>query len=147
VIFGTVDEMLEAAREGLTRMTPQAAAAAVRTGDLIVDIRPEWQRRELGEIPGSLVVERNHLEWRLHPASDARLPEADTQRRWILVCNEGYTSSLAAHSLISLGLDAADIEGGIGAWRDAGLGLVPGPSPIETIVAGAGDGVRQRATG
>ena len=133
--FGSVDELLEAAREGLTRLTPDEAAEAVASGDLIVDIRPEWQRRELGEIPGSLVVERNHLEWRLHPHSDARLPQADTRRRWIIVCTEGYTSSLAAHSLRSLGLDAADVIGGIVAWREAGLPVVPGPTAIEQIVA------------
>ena len=134
--FGSVDELLEAAREGLTRLTPDEAAEAVASGDLIVDIRPEWQRREFGEIPGSLVVERNHLEWRLHPHSDARLPQADTRRRWIIVCTEGYTSSLAAHSLRSLGLDAADIAGGIVAWREAGLPVVAGPTAIEQIVGG-----------
>ena len=126
--------MLEAARDGLTRLTPGQALEAVAAGALIVDIRPEWQRREVGEIPGSLVVERNHLEWRLHPTSDARLALADTPRRWIIVCTEGYTSSLAARSLLELGLDAADIEGGILAWRDAGLPVVPGPTPIEQLV-------------
>jgi rhodanese-related sulfurtransferase len=136
VTFGTVEELLEAARDGLTRLTPQQAADAASAGDLIVDIRPEWQRRELGEIPGSLIVERNHLEWRVHPSSDARLPQADTARRWIVLCAEGYTSSLAAHALLSLGLDAADIEGGILAWRDAGLPVVPGPTPVEHVVAG-----------
>jgi rhodanese-related sulfurtransferase len=134
VTFTDVDEMLQAAREGLTRLTPEEAAQAALAGDLIVDIRPEWQRREVGEIPGSLVVERNHLEWRLHPASDARLAQADTQRRWIIVCTEGYTSSLAARSLLSLGLDAADIVGGVLAWRDAGLPTVAGPTAVEHVV-------------
>jgi rhodanese-related sulfurtransferase len=144
VIFGTVDEMLDAAREGLARLTPHEAAAAVLAGDLIVDIRPEWQRREQGEIAGSLIVERNHLEWRLHPSSGARLPQADTRRRWIVVCMEGYTSSLAAHSLRELGLEAADIVGGILAWRAAGLPVVDGPSPIERIVGEpAGDDAGQ----
>lgn len=134
--FGSVDELLEAARDGLVRLTPHQAAEAVAGGDLIVDIRPEWQRRDFGEIPGSLVVERNHLEWRLHPSSDARLAQADTPRRWIVVCAEGYTSSLAARSLLSLGLEAADIVGGIAAWRDAGLPVVAGPTAIEQLVAG-----------
>jgi rhodanese-related sulfurtransferase len=135
VTFGSVEELLEAARDGLSRLTPLEAAAAAAAGDdLIVDIRPEWQRRELGEIPGSLIVEYNHLLWRLHPTSDARVAQADVQRRWIVVCTEGYTSSLAARSLVSLGLDAADIEGGIVAWREAGLPVVPGPTPIEHVV-------------
>jgi len=136
VTFGSVDELLEAARDGLPRLTPHEAAAAAAAGDLIVDIRPEWQRRELGEIPGSLIVEYNHLLWRLHPTSDARVPQAAEQRRWIVACAEGYTSSLAARSLLSLGLDAADIAGGVVAWREAGLPLVPGPTPIERVVAG-----------
>jgi rhodanese-related sulfurtransferase len=133
-LYASVDDLLESAREGLTRLSPREAAEAAAAGDLIVDIRPEWQRRDLGEIPGSLVVERNHLEWRLHPTSDARLPQADTARRWIIVCMEGYTSSLAARSLVSLGLDAADIEGGVVAWRDAGLPVVPGPTAVEHVV-------------
>jgi rhodanese-related sulfurtransferase len=139
VTFSSVDELLQAAREGLTRLTPQQAAEAVESGDLIVDIRPEWQRRDLGEVPGSLIIERNHLEWRLHPTSDARVPQADTQRRWIILCTEGYTSSLAARSLISLGLDAADVDGGIVAWREAGLPVVSGPTPIEQVVPHAAE--------
>ena len=134
--FGSVDELLEAAREGLTRLTPDEAAEALASGALIVDIRPEWQRRELGEIPGSLVVERNHLEWRLHPDSDARLPLAAAGRRWIVYCTEGYTSSLAAASLVSLGLEATDVIGGIQAWREAGLPTVAGPTPVEQVVGG-----------
>ena len=134
MIYGSVDELLEAARDGLTRLTPQEAATAVAGGALLVDIRPEWQRREDGEIPGSLVVEYNHLLWRLHPTSDARLPQATPEREWVVVCTEGYTSSLAAAALCSLGLDAADLEGGIRAWRDAGLPVVPGPTPIEHVV-------------
>ncbi|SFB76591.1 Rhodanese-related sulfurtransferase [Nocardioides terrae] len=134
--FSSVDELLEAARDGLPRLTPQQAADAVQGGDLIVDIRPEWQRRELGEIPGSLIIEYNHLLWRLDPTSTARVPQADTRRRWIVACTEGYTSSLAARALLSLGLDAADVEGGIVAWQEAGLPVVPGPTPIEQMVRG-----------
>jgi rhodanese-related sulfurtransferase len=144
VIFANVDELLEAARDGLTRLSPHEAAEAVLAGDLIVDIRPEWQRREIGEIPGSVVIERNHLEWRLHPASDARLVHADTPRRWIVVCTEGYTSSLAARSLLSIGVDAADIDGGIMAWRAAGLPVVAGPTAVEHVVPQHAD---ERAVG
>lgn len=134
--FASVEEMLEAARANLARLTPHEAELAVRTGAQLVDIRPEWQRRADGEIPGAVVVERNHLEWRLHPASDARLALASAQMRWIVYCTEGYTSSLAAASLVSLGLDATDLIGGIHAWREAGLPTVPGPTPVEQIVAG-----------
>ena len=81
------------------------------------------------------MVERNHLEWRLHPGSDARLPLADEVRRWIVYCTEGYTSSLAAASLVSLGLDATDVVGGIHAWREAGQPTVPGGTPVEQVVS------------
>jgi rhodanese-related sulfurtransferase len=135
VTYGSVDELLEAAREELVRLTPQEAAAAVADGASLVDIRPEWQRREDGEIPGSLVVDYNHLLWRLHPTSDARVPQAAWDRRWVVVCTEGYTSSLAAASLRSLGLPATDMVGGIHAWRAAGLPVTPGPTPIEHVVA------------
>jgi rhodanese-related sulfurtransferase/predicted metal-dependent enzyme (double-stranded beta helix superfamily) len=136
VTFGSVDEMLATARSGLTRLSPYDAAQAVRDGAQLVDIRPEWQRRADGEIPGAVVVERNHLEWRLHPASDARLPWATAGTRWVVYCTEGYTSSLAAASLVSLGLDASDVVGGIHAWRAAGLPTVPGGTPVEGLVAG-----------
>jgi rhodanese-related sulfurtransferase len=135
VIYGSVDELLEAARDGLTRLSPEQAAEAVAEGATLVDIRPEWQRREDGEIPGSLVIEYNHLLWRLHPTSDARVPQAGWDRRWVVVCTEGYTSSLAAASLRSLGLNATDLVGGLYAWRDAGLPVVAGPTPIEHVVA------------
>jgi rhodanese-related sulfurtransferase len=134
--FSSVDEMLEAARAGLVRLRPQEAAQAVQDGARLVDIRPEWQRRADGEIPGAVVIERNHLEWRLHPTSDARLPLADISQCWIVYCTEGYTSSLAAASLVALGLDAADLVGGIHGWRAAGLPTVPGPTPVEHVVAG-----------
>ena len=134
--FASVDEMLEEARAALVRLEPEEAARAVADGARLVDIRPEWQRRADGEIPGAVVVERNHLEWRLHPGSDARLPLAHTHQRWVVVCTEGYTSSLAAASLVSLGLDATDVVGGIHAWRSAGLPTVASVTPVEQVVAG-----------
>lgn len=134
--YADVDSLLSAARTGITRLAPRAAADAVAAGALIVDIRPEWQRREYGEIPGSVVVERNHLEWRLHPASDARLPLATPDQAWVVTCQEGYASSLATASLVSLGLTAYDLDGGVGAWQDAGLPVVPGPTAVEQVVPG-----------
>ena len=119
----TIDELLEDARARLLRVTPMEAAAAAETGALLVDTRPVEQRRRDGEIPGALLVDRNVLEWRLDPASDARIPEAtDRERPVIVICNEGYASSLAAATLQDLGLvNATDLVGGFQAWRDAGL--------------------------
>ncbi|MCA1983604.1 rhodanese-like domain-containing protein [Nocardioides nematodiphilus] len=133
--FRTVDEMLDAARAGITRLTPDAAARAIsEDGARLVDIRPAWQRAVDGEVPGAVIIERNHLEWRLHPASDARIDAARDGQRWIVLCTEGYTSSLAAASLASLGIPAADIEGGIKGWEAAGLPVVPGGTAVEQIV-------------
>ncbi|HSX68582.1 rhodanese-like domain-containing protein [Nocardioides sp.] len=132
--FASVEALLAHARAGLDRLVPSEAYEAVAAGARLVDIRPQWQRVADGEIPGSLVVERNHLEWRLHPASDARLPQAVEGQRWIVVCTEGYTSSLAAASLNSIGVEAADVVGGLHAWRAAGLPVVPGGTPVEHLV-------------
>jgi rhodanese-related sulfurtransferase len=123
----TIDEMLTVARARLDRLTPEAAAAAASDGDgRLVDIRPQYQRSADGEIPCAVVVERNHLEWRLDPTSHDRLPDAiDHDIAWILVCDEGYSSSLAAASLHDLGLRrATDLIGGFRAWRAAGLPVV-----------------------
>ena len=119
----TIDQMLAAARARLRRLGPVQAAEAVSRGALLVDIRPEWQRRAEGGIPDALVIERNHLEWRLDPTSDARIEEAtDHDIAVVVVCSEGYTSSLAAASLQELGLHrATDLVGGFHAWRAAGL--------------------------
>jgi rhodanese-related sulfurtransferase len=118
-----IDVMLARARERLTRMSPQRAAQAVADGALLVDIRPAAQRAAEGEIPGALVIERNVLEWRLDPTSDARLPQATGDDLHVIVfCSEGYTSSLAAASLQDLGLRyATDVIGGFRAWAAAGL--------------------------
>jgi rhodanese-related sulfurtransferase len=135
--YASVDELLAAARDSIERLEPRDAHARVAAGALIVDIRPEWQRASDGEIPDSVIVERNHLEWRLHPASGASLPLAADGQEWIVVCTEGYTSSLAASALVSLGLPASDIVGGIHAWRAAGLPVVSGPTAVEHRVAAA----------
>jgi rhodanese-related sulfurtransferase len=126
----TVDELLAAARARLDRPDPQRAAKLVAAGAILVDTRPGWQRAEEGELPGALVIERNHLEWRLDPTSTARIPEAvDHDVTWILVCSEGYSSSLAAASLQDLGLrNATDLAGGYTAWKASGLPVARTPS-------------------
>lgn len=122
-----IDRMLADARSRLSRLDPGQAAAEQTAGALIVDIRPDAQRRVEGEIPGSLVLERNVLEWRLDPTSTARIPAASGDLRVIVTCSQGYTSSLAAASLQDLGLeDATDIVGGFLAWQAIGLPTVPG---------------------
>ncbi len=119
----TIDELLAEARARLDRVTPIQAAARIADGAVLVDIRPAAQRSREGEVPGSLVVERNVLEWRFDPAGDARLPEASGYDVDVIVlCSEGYTSSLAADALRSLGLHrATDVIGGFHAWAAAGL--------------------------
>jgi rhodanese-related sulfurtransferase len=123
----TIDQVLAAAREQLDRVTPQQAAEAAAGGAVLVDIRPAAQRAEEGEIPGALIVERNVLEWRFDPASDARVPQASYDLQVIVVCSAGYTSSLAAAALQELGVrHATDLDGGFQAWQAAGLPTQPG---------------------
>jgi rhodanese-related sulfurtransferase len=118
-----IEAHLDRARAGWTRLTPAEAAARVQLGAVIVDTRPEFQRRRDGEVPGAVVVERNHLEWRLDPTSGASIPEAaDRDVTWIVLCDQGYSSSLAAHTLRLLGIrNATDVIGGFQSWRAAGL--------------------------
>ncbi|HUA27538.1 MAG TPA: rhodanese-like domain-containing protein [Streptosporangiaceae bacterium] len=123
----TIDQVLAEARERLDRPAPREAARAAASGAVLVDIRPAAQRAAEGEIPGALIVERNVLEWRFDPASSARLPQASYDLQVIVVCSEGYTSSLAAAALQDLGISGAtDLAGGFVAWRDAGLPVTPG---------------------
>jgi rhodanese-related sulfurtransferase len=118
----TIDAMLARARSRLSRLTPAQARSAADAGAVLVDIRPAAQREDEGEIPGAMVVERNVLEWRFDPASPARLPVADYDLEVIVVCSEGYTSSLAAAVLQDLGVHrATDLAGGFRAWQAAGL--------------------------
>ena len=119
----TIDDLLAEARTRIVRVTPHEAAARVAGGAYLVDIRPAAQRLREGEVPGSLIVERNVLEWRFDPASEARLPQATGYDvDVIILCSEGYTSSLAADALRSLGLHrATDVIGGFLAWAAAGL--------------------------
>lgn len=120
----SVEDLLAAARERLERVEPAAAADAVREGRaVLVDIRAESQRAADGLVPGAAFVARNVLEWRLDPGSAWRDPElARTDRRVIVMCDQGYQSSLAATTLQELGHeDATDLAGGFQAWRAAGL--------------------------
>ncbi|MEU3304778.1 rhodanese-like domain-containing protein [Streptomyces sp. NPDC006678] len=124
-----IDELLERVREGLDRVGPREAFEAAADGALLVDIRYAALRDRDGLIPGALVVERNELEWRLDPLGSHRAPEATSHDlRVVVVCNEGYASSLAAASLKQLGLHrATDLAGGFQAWRAEGLPVqVPG---------------------
>jgi rhodanese-related sulfurtransferase len=118
-----IDEVLAAARARLRRVDPRAAAVAQAAGVLLVDIRPVEVRRRDGEVPGALIVDRNVLEWRLDPASPHRLREiSGYDATIIVVCSEGYASSLAAAALQDLGLvNATDLAGGFAAWAAAGL--------------------------
>ncbi|AFL87516.1 Rhodanese-related sulfurtransferase [Terriglobus roseus DSM 18391] len=124
----SIDQVLTRARARLRRLSPaEAFESAVAKGALLVDIRPAAQRAVEGNIPGTLVIERNVLEWRLDPSSSARLPVAnDHDVQVIVFCSEGYTSSLAAAALQDLGLwRATDVVGGFKAWRSAGLPTTP----------------------
>jgi rhodanese-related sulfurtransferase len=125
----TIDEVLTEARAELDRVTPEQADALRRAGALLVDIRPFANRAAEGEIPGAVVVERIVLEWRLDPASEHRLPGVSGSTRVVVLCNEGYASSLAARDLRRFGLSATDLVGGFRAWAAAGLPVVPGGTP------------------
>ena len=118
----TVDELLELARATLVRVTPKEAMQAGQGGDLLVDIRPAEQRQQTGLIPGAHVIARNVLEWRLDPRSPDRDPALGrTDCRLILICDEGYQSTLAAATLRTFGLDATDMIGGAQEWVRSGL--------------------------
>jgi rhodanese-related sulfurtransferase len=127
-----IDQVLDAARARLSRLAADDVPAALHRGALLVDIRPQAQRRSEGEVPAALnalVIERNVLEWRCDPTSDARLPQAVSDDvEWVILCSEGYTSSLAAAALQDLGLHrATDVIGGYRAL--AAAGVLAGVSP------------------
>jgi len=119
----SIDDVLEAARSRYPRLTPQQAAAEQAVGALLVDTRTSEQRSRNGEIPGALVIDRTVFEWRLDPSSPSRIPEATSREvRLIVICAQGFSSSLAAASLLDLGLtNATDVIGGFEAWKAAGL--------------------------
>jgi rhodanese-related sulfurtransferase len=125
-----IDDLLAEVRSGLARLRPEAAFAALTDGAALVDIRSLEQRIVEGEVPGSIIIGRNVLEWRLDPRSEARIPAlARSDARIIVMCSEGYASSLAAASLRRIGLhEATDLEGGFQGWKAAGLPTRPAQS-------------------
>ncbi len=132
VVHGGIDAVLAASREGVRRLTPVELRAAASRGALVVDTRTEAQRRRQGELPGAVVIDRTVLEWRLDPAGDHRIPEATgTDLEVVVVCRQGYSSSLAAASLRAIGLyRATDLAGGVEAWIAAGLPMSAGPADV-----------------
>lgn len=133
-----IDAKLAEARSRFRRLNADEVPGALRRGAYLVDIRPAAQRAQEGEVPGALVIERNVLEWRCDPTSDARLPEAvGDDVEWVILCSEGYTSSLAAAALADLGLRrATDVVGGYHALAAAGVLALPELSGV---------GVQQRS--
>ena len=118
-----IDQVLDTARARYRRLPAGDVPDALRRGAVLVDIRPQAQRAREGEVPGALVIERNVLEWRCDPTSAARLPQAvGDDVEWVILCSEGYTSSLAAAALLDLGLHrATDVVGGYHALTAAGV--------------------------
>jgi rhodanese-related sulfurtransferase len=118
-----IDAVLDAARAKLTRIEASDVPDAIHRGALLVDIRPAAQRAAEGGVDAALVIERNVLEWRCDPTSDARLPQAvGDDVEWLILCSEGYTSSLAAAALQDLGLHrASDVVGGYQALNATGV--------------------------
>ena len=114
----SIAKILAEARQSLLRVTPEQLSGELENGTLIVDIRPVEQRQRDGDLPGAIVIDRNVLEWRLDPSSEHRIPQVTGYDiRIVVVCNEGYSSSLAAAVLQKLGLHkAVDMIGGYQAW-------------------------------
>jgi len=127
-----VEALLERARSGVRRLDPHETRAAVAAGALLIDTRTDRQRAVQGDLPGAIVIDRTVLEWRLDPASANRIPEATgADRRIVVVCRQGYSSSLAAASLRAIGLHrATDLAGGVEAWLAAGLPTTTDPPDI-----------------
>ena len=123
ILASRIDRILDDARSRLTRMSAEDVPAALARGAILVDIRPQAQRDREGDVPAALVIERNVLEWRCDPTSDARIPQAvDDDVEWVVLCSEGYTSSLAAAALIDLGLHrSTDVIGGYHALKAEGV--------------------------
>jgi rhodanese-related sulfurtransferase len=123
----SVHDVLAAARARYTRLEPVQAHIAMTHGSLLIDVRDSDQRRRDGTIPGALIVDRTVLEWRFDPESGATHPQiTGVGQSLILICNQGYSSSIAVASLLDLGAtDVTDVVGGFEAWRAAGLPVDP----------------------
>ena len=123
----TIDDLLAEARARFDRVTAEQAFGELQRGALLIDTRTHEQRRDAGSVPGAIVLDRTVFEWRLDPASPSHLPEVtDHDTRIIVLCRQGYSSSLAAASLQELGLHrATDVIGGFEAWIEAGLPVEP----------------------
>ena len=127
-----VDALLTRSRAGMRRLDPHETWAAVADGALLIDTRTDRQRAAQGDLPGAIVIDRTVLEWRLDPASANRIPEATgADRQIVVVCRQGYSSSLAAASLRAIGLHrATDLVGGVEAWLAAGLPTTNDPPDV-----------------
>ena len=134
----TLAELLLDARARITRLSPAEAHAAAEKGALLVDLRAETDRERDGVVPGSIHVPRTVLEWRLAPGSPWRNPHVVAERRVVLICAHGFSSSLAAATLVELGLNAGDVIGGFAAWREAGLPVRPAVSHPDGELPGMG---------
>lgn len=146
MVRSAIDELLERSRAALDRVAPQDLAAEVALGALVVDIRPYEQRSRDGELAGAVVIDRNVLEWRLTPSSPWRIAGVDPERRVVLVCDQGFSSSLAAATLRGLGLRfATDLEGGFQALGELGRQPAGGPSTGQPA-AGVDGGVEGSGT-
>jgi len=125
-----VDALLEQVRIGLVRLSPVEARAAQAAGALLVDVRTAAHRARQGELPGAVIIDRTVLEWRLDPSSGHCIPEALDRRQVVVVCRQGYSSSLAAVSLRAVGVEATDVIGGVEGWAAAGLPMHDGPADV-----------------
>ena len=127
-----IDDVVRDARASLDRLEPIAAKRHIDAGALLIDTRTEWQRQEQGELPKAIVIDRTVLEWRLDPSCESHIPEIDGYDQMIVVvCRQGYSSSLAAQSLQRLGLKrATDIIGGVESWIHHGLPLSQLPADV-----------------
>ena len=128
-----VDDLLAAARAGLRRLSPAEVVEAQQRGALLVDTRTAEQRSRQGELPGAVVIDRTVLEWRLDPSSPWRIPElASADQVVVVVCRQGFSSSLAAASLQAVGLpNATDMVGGVEAWLAEGLRVLGGSADAQ----------------
>ena len=136
----TLDELLDDARARLDRLTPAQALAAAGNGALVIDIRSDRGRELAGVVPGSVHIPRTVLEWRVAPEISWRNPHLGAlDRQLVILCDHGHSSSLAAATLVELGLNATDVIGGFEAWQETGLPVAaPAHRPNPGELAGIG---------